>query len=245
MPKIKIILKIFDAFLYFKILSIGNHPSLFFHSIQSIHSLVILGSLSYSESRLLLLLNCDLTVLDSIQACFWLLQIARLSSILLSHSSSIQSSLLQTLSQLYAHTLQPSKRQLFFSLLLAFYLLSDSSLQLLLTSLLLSISQTIPLQYTSPFIYPPSFISTTNTLLPYLQFFIDDSLLLFFIHLQQSYSPSSFISFSPLIGILLSQADSYTQSQVLHYLLMQVDKQQPSSLYYLYILASIPLNLLK
>ena len=180
------------------------------HSIQSIHSLYLLDSLSYSESRLLLLLNCDLTVLDSIQACFWLLQIARLSSILLSHSSSIQSSLLQTLSQLYAHTLQPSKRQLFFSLLLAFYLLSDSSLQLLLTSLLLSISQTIPLQYTSPFIYP-----------------------------------SSFISFSPLIGILLSQADSYTQSQVLHYLLMQVDKQQPSSLYYLYILASIPLNLLK
>lgn len=214
-------------------------------SIQSIHSLIILDSLSYSESRLLLLLNCDLTVLDSIQACFWLLQIARLSSILLSHSSSIQSSLLQTLSQLYVHTLQPSKRQLFFSLLLAFYLLSDSSLQLLLTSLLLSISQTIPLQYTSPFIYPSSFISTTNTLLPYLQFFIDDSLLLFFIQLQQSYSPSSFISFSPLIGTLLSQADSSTQSQVLHYLLMQVDKQQPSSLYYLYILASIPLNLLK
>ena len=213
--------------------------------LQSIHSLYLLDSLSYSESRLLLLLNCDLTVLDSIQACYWLLQVSRLSSVFISHSSSIQSSLLQTLSQLYVQTLQPSKRQFFFSLLLSFYLLSDSSLQLPLTSLLLSISQTIPLQYSSPFIYPSAFISSTNTLLPYLQFFIDDSLLLFFLQLQQAYPPSSFLSFSSLIAALLSQADSSTQSQVLHYLLMQVDKQQPSSLYYLYILASLPLNLLK
>lgn len=213
--------------------------------LQSIHSLYLLDSLSYSESRLLLLLNCDLTLLDSIQACYWLLQVSRLSSVFISHSSSIQSSLLQTLSQLYVQTLQPSKRQFFFSLLLSFYLLSDSSLQLPLTSLLLSISQTIPLQYSSPFIYPSAFISSTNTLLPYLQFFIDDSLLLFFLQLQQAYPPSSFLSFSSLIAALLSQADSSTQSQVLHYLLMQVDKQQPSSLYYLYILASLPLNLLK
>ena len=188
----------------------------------------------YSDARLLLLLSCTPLQVETTVQCKWILQLAQHASLALSHSVSLRTSVIQSISQLYIAS-QPQHRATVFNTLLYYYIHSDTVLQTVLTDLIKTFSQMIPLHYRSPLIYPPAVAQ-----LPYIQLLIDYSLLMCSVQQQ-----TPCISFATLMGMILKESDSTTQTQVLHYLLMQVDKLHPSSPYYLVILSQLPWTQLK
>lgn len=192
-------------------------------------SLLLSPSDSYADARLLLLLSCIPSQVETPLQCKWILQLAQEASVALSHSATLRASVLQSISQLYLAS-QPSHRTAFFNTLLHFYLRSDTTLQLILADLIQSLSQSIPLQYHSPLIYPPAFSQ-----LSYVQLLLDYSLLM--CSVQQT---PPCLSFASLLGRILKDTDSTTQIQVLHHLLMQVDKLNSVSPCYLTILSQLP-----
>lgn len=200
--------------------------------------------ISYPASRLIFLLSINNHSIEPERYCYWILYLSSYSTVLLSHSDSLSNQVITTLSQLYGQSVSSLSRITIFYQLLLFYLVSDSLLQSVITTVIASISQIIPLNYSSPFTYPPVF-SSSQTVCSYLQFLLDTSLLLLHVQISLGFSPSSFISFTSLIGSLLKETSQTTQTEILHYLLMKVKNQDSHSQCYLMILSQLPWILLK
>lgn len=199
---------------------------------------------TYPDSRLLFLLSINDDSIEPERLFCWILHLSCYSTVLLSHSDSLSNQVIVSLSQLYSQSVTSLSRITIFNQLLVFYLVSDSLLQSIITAVISSISQIIPLNYSSPFTYPPIFLSS-QTVCGYIEYLLDITLLLLHVQISLGFPPSSFLSFISLIGSLLKETSQTTQTEILHYLLMKVKNQDSYSQCYLIIVSQLPWTLLK